>query len=145
HRFPGGAAGAEIPFAILQSWKRPLKRLFRARPASVFSGQRVFTIPPVRLESAAAAVSLEDTARAVRSLNGSSLSPEVATGKGVTVAVLDTGINPVTPALDRALKERVTFVPGETDPDDRRGHGTAVGACVVAVARDVQLVSVKVL
>jgi hypothetical protein len=146
HEFPGGSAGAQVPLAILRKWKR--KRwygLLKAQPSAVFSGQRSINVPPVLTESTAEAVSLERVAGVLRSFNDSALPSDVATGKGITLAVLDTGVNPVTPALRKALKERVSMVPHEPDVDDRRGHGTPVAACVVAIAPDVRLMSVKVL
>lgn len=146
HEFPGGSAGAEVPVAVLRKWKRQRwYGLLKAQPSSVFSGRREITIPPVLKESTAEAVSLERVAHVLRSFNGNTLPSDVATGKGVTLAILDTGVNPVTPSLRNAIKERVSMVPHEPDIDDRRGHGTPVAACVLAVAPDVRLVSVKVL
>lgn len=83
-------------------------------------------------------------------LNVESYHQAGITGKGVKVAILDTGI-----ADHRELNviERVNFVDGETE-EDLNGHGTAVAGIigakddnygVVGIAPDVELYSVKVL
>lgn len=145
-QFPGGAAGAEIPRSILRRWKHPWRGLFQFQPSNVYSGQTLVEIPPDLVSSSSSGIGIDRVAELLRSNDGRVLPPTAATGKGVTVAVLDTGINPVTPALKRSLKTRVSFVEGEeNDVTDRRGHGTAVGECVVAVAPAVKLISVRVL
>ncbi|MEM9294816.1 MAG: S8 family serine peptidase, partial [Planctomycetota bacterium] len=87
-----------------------------------------------------------------------------ATGRGVTVAVLDTGVDPahpwVGPGVDRHHVVSTTHpAPGEPiDPADHRvetctqddepdpiGHGTAVGSRLRLVAPDCRLVSIRVL
>jgi hypothetical protein len=73
------------------------------------------------------------------------LPTEQASGKGIVLAVVDSGSNPSTPALKRAVIERVSFVPDDPDSDDKNNHGTAVAACALAVAPDLQIISVKVL
>lgn len=69
-----------------------------------------------------------------------------ATGRGVTVAIIDSGINPTHPhlsgvaggvAVDEAGVERPDFV-------DRLGHGTAVAAAIHEKAPDAALYAVKV-
>ncbi|MBM7173083.1 S8 family serine peptidase [Streptomyces sp. G44] len=51
------------------------------------------------------------------------------TGKGVTVAVLDTGADAGHPDLDGRVTESRSFVPGE-EVTDRNGHGTHVASTV---------------
>lgn len=52
------------------------------------------------------------------------------TGKGVKVAVLDSGIDPNHPDLANQIDEAVSFVPGET-VNDKHGHGTHVASTVL--------------
>lgn len=73
------------------------------------------------------------------------------TGKGVNLAILDTGI---TKHPDLKISGGVSFIPGSTSYDDLHGHGThcaGIAAAknnkigVVGVAPDVKLFAVKVL
>nr|WP_286141490.1 S8 family serine peptidase [Bacillus sp. AFS001701] len=52
------------------------------------------------------------------------------TGKGVKVAVLDSGIDPNHPDLVNQIEEAKSFVPGET-VEDFHGHGTHVASTVL--------------
>lgn len=58
------------------------------------------------------------------------------TGRGVTVAVIDTGINYTLPELGGALGVKVIggydFVDKDEDPMDLMGHGTAVASIIAA-------------
>jgi subtilisin len=74
-------------------------------------------------------------------------------GKGIKVAILDTGIDPAHPDLAANVKGAVSFVPGETFHDGN-GHGTHCagtvaaaenGAGVVGVAPEASLYAVKTL
>lgn len=74
------------------------------------------------------------------------------TGKGVRVAVVDSGIDAEHPALKGKVKEsveavvqngRVQFQPSTTG--DAAGHGTACAGIITEVAPEVELYSIKVL
>jgi serine protease AprX len=76
------------------------------------------------------------------------------TGRGVTIAVLDSGIDTNNPAFGARVKERVDFVnPTHPVQGDPAGHGTHVAGIVAAgrnavspgIAPDANLVSVRVL
>lgn len=75
-------------------------------------------------------------------------------GKGIKVAVADTGIDYKHPDLKRNYRGGASFVPGESDPIDHNKHGTHVAGTiaatrncmgVVGVAPSAYLYSVKVL
>jgi subtilisin len=79
---------------------------------------------------------------------------QVGRGKGIKVAVLDTGIDYNHPDLSVNYRGGVSFVPDETSVLDRHGHGThcagTIGAAlngqgVVGVAPAAYLYAVKVL
>ncbi|MGH3132009.1 MAG: S8 family serine peptidase, partial [Gaiellaceae bacterium] len=60
---------------------------------------------------------------------------ELARGyAGVVVAVVDTGVDPTQPELRGALVPGYDFVNSDTDPNDDRGHGTAVAGVIAARA-----------
>ena len=78
---------------------------------------------------------------------------DASRGKGIKVAILDTGIDALHPDLVPNVKGAVSFVPGET-PADGNGHGThcagtigaaLTGSGVVGVAPAAWLYAVKVL
>ncbi|MCY9556053.1 S8 family serine peptidase, partial [Paenibacillus apiarius] len=70
------------------------------------------------------------------------------TGKGVRVAVLDTGVDLSHPDLAGKVAESRNFTE-EADPDDIVGHGThvagTIGGTTYGVAKAVDLVAVRVL
>lgn len=79
-----------------------------------------------------------------------------STGKGVRVAVVDSGIDADHPALDGCVRNGVaveydedaeTFVRIEADPQPRdlSGHGTACAGIIHAMAPEAELYSVRVL
>ncbi len=84
----------------------------------------------------------------------------LALGKGVVVAVIDTGIDRDHPALTNRLTAGYDFVGGDSDPDDSAdgldndndgtidegaGHGTHVAGIVAMVAPGARLMPVRVL
>ncbi len=84
----------------------------------------------------------------------------LATGSGVTVAVLDSGVDAAHPLLAGRLAPGRDFVDGDSDPTDERthadtdgdglvdeqfGHGTFVASLVLTVAPDARVLPVRVL
>jgi subtilisin family serine protease len=76
----------------------------------------------------------------------------LATGRDVTVAIIDSGIDASHPDLDGKIVEsvearvdgkRVVFEP--CDAGDSAGHGTACAGIVTGIASDAKIYSVKVL
>lgn len=74
------------------------------------------------------------------------------TGQGVSVAIIDSGIDAAHPALQGKVYEsveaktdnkRVIFVP--SDSGDSAGHGTACAGIISSIAKDAELYSIKVL
>lgn len=74
------------------------------------------------------------------------------TGCGVTVAVIDSGVDSAHPDLASKLREsvealnegnKVTFV--QSDGTDAAGHGTACAGIISGIAPDAEIYSVKVL
>ena len=75
-----------------------------------------------------------------------------ATGRGVSVAVIDSGIDTAHPELDGKVKtsvearvdnKRIVFDPSEAG--DSAGHGTACASIISRIAPDAELHSIKVL
>lgn len=70
-----------------------------------------------------------------------------ATGQGIRVAVIDSGIHPANPHIGGVHVSGVRiFADGEMDTDfvDRIGHGTAVAAAILEKAPEVDLIAVRV-
>lgn len=75
-----------------------------------------------------------------------------ARGKGVTVAIIDTGIDATHPAFGQRVIGGYDFINGDDDPTDGHGHGTHVAgivagnaAPIVGVAPEASLLAYKVL
>jgi subtilisin family serine protease len=60
---------------------------------------------------------------------------ESATGQGVTIAIIDSGVDLDHPDLEAKLDRGRDFVDGDREPDDENGHGTHV-AGIAAAATD---------
>jgi subtilisin len=74
------------------------------------------------------------------------------TGRGVRVAVVDSGIDTEHPALKGKVRESVQAVPDNgqivfkpSTSGDQAGHGTACAGIITSIAPEVELYSVKVL
>ncbi len=75
-----------------------------------------------------------------------------ATGKGVRVGIIDSGLENSHPRLHGRVVENVTVELGKAGPTvvpdapvDMFGHGTACGAIILDLAPEVELVSIRVL
>ncbi|MET0773199.1 MAG: S8 family serine peptidase [Candidatus Limnocylindrales bacterium] len=75
-----------------------------------------------------------------------------STGAGVTVAIIDSGLEVTHPALRGRVVESVAVEMRGGEPEvvpdegiDMYGHGTACGGIILGLAPDVELVSVRVL
>ncbi|MBC6468631.1 S8 family serine peptidase [Actinomadura alba] len=67
------------------------------------------------------------------------------TGSGVTVAVLDTGVDATHPDLAGKVVGGHDFVNGDSDPTDDNAHGTHVAGIIAQTAPGASLTSYKVL
>src|SRR5258707_7957157 len=103
-------------------------------------------------------MALETTSEAAHMTNDlwAAIQPETIwngrTGRGVRVAVVDSGIDTEHPDLKGKVKESVEAVAEDGRIDfrpstsgDQAGHGTACAGIIASVAPDVELYSVKVL
>jgi subtilisin len=77
---------------------------------------------------------------------------EGSTGRGVTVAIIDSGLETTHPALAGRVVESVAVELQDGEPHivaddagDLFGHGTACGGIILGLAPEVELVSVRVL
>ncbi|WP_331749794.1 S8 family serine peptidase (plasmid) [Streptomyces sp. NBC_01707] len=73
-----------------------------------------------------------DLAESTAQVSAQKVWAEGNTGKGVKVAVLDTGVDAEHPDLAGQIDDSVSFVPGpdEGDPADYAGHGTHVASTI---------------
>ncbi|MEA1901906.1 MAG: S8 family serine peptidase [Actinomycetota bacterium] len=58
---------------------------------------------------------------------------ETATGKGVVIAIIDTGVDLDHPDLKSKLERGRDFVDGDREPQDENGHGTHVAGIAAAI------------
>jgi subtilisin family serine protease len=61
---------------------------------------------------------------------------KVTTGKGVTVAVVDSGVDDSHPDLAGVVVNGPDFVDNDSDPNDEQGHGTAIAGIIAAQANN---------
>ncbi len=109
---------------------------------------------------------MDSSVPSTKASRSSTYSPQTArdlgyTGKGVTIAVIDSGVDNEHPMLEGAFVAGVDFTlpespltprDGSFDPDDRNGHGTGVASIalgrdldgVVGVAPDAGLIDLKI-
>ena len=78
-------------------------------------------------------------------LNADRVHRQGTTGRGVRVAMIDSGFNHSHPYFaERGYDTTTELAPGATNPErDRNGHGTGESANLLAVAPDVTFVGVK--
>ncbi len=121
--------------------------------------QLAVTATPVAAEEAAQCevgkTQYVDTSSYALSSLGVPQSWSLATGKGVTVAVVDSGVDPGNAHLGKAVLRGTSFVPGDpTGREDVLGHGTGIagivaaryvkGSALIGVAPDAKILPVRV-
>jgi subtilisin len=67
---------------------------------------------------------------------------DISRGKGIKVAVLDTGIDYTHPDISPNYRGGISFVPTETDPKDYNRHGTHVAGTIAAADNEIGVVGV---
>lgn len=88
-------------------------------------------------------------ANIIKPINVQKMNPSY-TGKGVSIAVIDSGINPYhshVNGVESGIQIRVNreqYIEYHHDYRDRLGHGTAVAAAIRGVAKDANLYGVKI-
>lgn len=169
-RFRGDLANIERRAPVTNSTRRPMRVDVRHEYSIVYSGaaitasratiESIRALPYVRAVNPdrlmyATVVETDFGMHAGQRVNAGSLATR---GKGVTVAVIDTGIDYNHPALGRGfgpgfkVAGGYDFVSDDNDPLDDRGHGTHVAAIIAGdgsgltgVAPEATLISYKVL
>lgn len=66
-------------------------------------------------------------------------------GKGITIAIIDTGVDYNHPAIKPGYAGGYDFVNGDADPMDDSGHGTHVAGIAAGIAPEAAIVAYKVL
>jgi len=142
---PGAANGASIDFEYYRAFHGASVRL--ARRGSIES---LRALPYVRSIHPDVEVASFSTGAASPSTSG--LPPAATGGRGIVIAVLDSGIDAAHPAFAGRIAGGYDFVNGDSDPDDDFRHGTHVAGIVAAngggltgVAPDASLLVYKVL
>ncbi|HEY7081417.1 MAG TPA: S8 family serine peptidase [Nitrososphaeraceae archaeon] len=67
---------------------------------------------------------------------------DITRGKGIKVAVCDTGIDYTHPDLSPNYKGGISFVPTESDPKDFNRHGTHVSGTIAAAANGIGVIGI---
>ena len=70
------------------------------------------------------------------------LAWDITKGKGIKVAVVDTGIDFTHPDIVPNYKDGISFVPSETSPRDFNRHGTHVAGTIAAAMNDFGVIGV---
>jgi len=83
-----------------------------------------------------------DAAWGVVRINAGTTQGAGATGTGVRVAVIDSGVDYTHPDLDGNYRGGWDFVNGDADPMDDSGHGTHVAGTIAAEDNDIGVVGV---
>ena len=135
------------------------ERVVWAEPSSEVTAEddRFHAWPEASPDETATGPSLEQSAFALLRLSD---AHDISTGAGVTVAVLDTGVDASHPLLADRMLPGYDMVSDDTDPaeetdgidndgdgvaDEAHGHGTFVAGIIAQVAPDAQIVPIRVL
>jgi subtilisin len=87
------------------------------------------------------AAALQSIPWGVQQVKGPQAWP-ITRGKGIKVAVVDTGIDYTHPDISPNYRGGISFVPTETDPRDYNRHGTHVAGTIAAADNDFGVVGV---
>lgn len=105
-------------------------------------------IAPYRVQTVKATM-VSEIKRAANYMDCKKLWEKGYTGKGIAVAVLDTGCDMKHDYLKDNLLHGINFMPKNAtdifDVTDRNGHGTHVAGIIKSVAPDVKILPIKVL
>jgi hypothetical protein len=131
----GGPAATLDPTAFLAGFRAGVNAL--ADALGVPQAGAAGLVGPAFAPGAGAAAAFQDDAQFTWGLHAVGVPRAALTGRGVRVAVLDTGIDAGHPDLAGALRELRSFVRGE-DGADRHGHGTHCAGTVAGAAASVR-------
>jgi subtilisin family serine protease len=91
---------------------------------------------PPQIDYDTAEYQRSNAATAIKALSAYSKG---ATGEGVTIALVDSGVNPALPEFAGKISSSSQDVAGTRGMGDDDGHGTAVAAILVAARNDAEL------
>lgn len=92
--------------------------------------------PPPQIDYNTAEYQRSNAATAIKALSAYSAG---ATGEGVTIAVVDSGVNPALPEFAGKISSASQDVSGTRGMGDEDGHGTEVAAILVAARNDADI------